>query len=154
MGSCPTSDPNSEPLSLLPPLDLRVALVEPQLQCTVLFFPRSTAAKSHIRFHFQHFLASTSEYARLYAPRPFVCPCCLPLHPLKVLIQPLTVNGVNFFQLPRSCFLINSLTCQHQVNTASVGEGRSRRCKAHTEGVLSFFPTLIRPASQQVMAML
>lgn len=142
LGSSLTSDPNLEPLSLLPLSDLQVALIEPQLQCTVLFFPRCTAAKSHIGFHFQHFLAWTSEYARLYALRPFVCQCCLPLHPLKVLIQQLTVNGVNFFQLPWSCFLINSLTCQLQVNTASVWEGRSHCCKAHTEGVLSFLHSL------------
>ena len=44
----------------------------------------------------------------------------LPHHPLKVLIQLLTVNGVNFFQPPRSCFLINNLTCQHQLNTAFI----------------------------------
>ena len=60
---------------------------------------------------------------------------CLPRYPLKVLIQPLTVNGVNSFQLPRSCFLINSPTCQHQVNTALIWRGGSQRTllQKHTE---------------------
>lgn len=66
---------------------------------------------------------------------------CLPLHSLKVLIQQLTVNGVNFFQRPWSCFLINSPACQHQVNTtliwSEVRKPKDAAAKSHREGTLS-----------------